>query len=82
MKNVNVVKNPLEGVLVPEMIIKLKQGVGRLIRNKTDKGIVSIIDSRLGDKSKANYKEKVWQALPIKQRTNSLKELQSFYDNL
>ena len=75
-------KNPLEEVLVPEMIIKLKQGVGRLIRNKTDKGIVSIIDSRLGDKSKASYKEKVWQALPIKQRTNSLKELQSFYDNL
>ena len=68
-------KNPLEEVLVPEMIIKL-------IRNKTDKGIVSIIDSRLGDKSKASYKEKVWQALPIKQRTNSLKELQSFYDNL
>lgn len=75
-------KNPLEEVLVPEMIIKLKQGVGRLIRNKTDKGIVSIIDSRLGDKSKASYKEKVWQALPIKHRTNSLKELQSFYDNL
>lgn len=75
-------KNPLDEVLVPEMIIKLKQGVGRLIRNKTDKGIVSIIDSRLGDKSKANYKEKVWQALPVKQRTNNLAELKKFYDSL
>lgn len=75
-------KNPLNEVLVPEMIIKLKQGVGRLIRNKTDKGIVSIIDSRLGDKSKVSYKEKVWQALPIKQKTNDINDLQRFYDDL
>lgn len=75
-------KNPLDEVLVPEMIIKLKQGVGRLIRNKSDKGIVSIIDSRLGDKSKASYKEKVWQALPIKAKTNNLVDLARFYKNL
>ena len=36
-------------VRVPEMIIKLKQGIGRLIRNYTDTDIVSIIDSRLRD---------------------------------
>ena len=76
------VKNPLDEVLVPEMIIKLKQGVGRLIRNKSDKGIVSIIDSRLGDKSKASYKDKVWQALPIKAKTNNLEDLARFYKAL
>jgi ATP-dependent DNA helicase DinG len=32
---------------VPEAIIKLKQGFGRLIRSKTDRGIVVILDSRV-----------------------------------
>jgi ATP-dependent DNA helicase DinG len=31
---------------VPEMLIKLRQGVGRLIRTETDTGLVSILDSR------------------------------------
>jgi ATP-dependent DNA helicase DinG len=35
---------------VPEAIIKLKQGVGRLIRSKTDKGIIAILDSRIKTK--------------------------------
>ncbi|WP_281818271.1 helicase C-terminal domain-containing protein [Vallitalea longa] len=29
------------------MIIKLKQGVGRLIRSETDTGVTSILDSRM-----------------------------------
>lgn len=32
---------------LPSAIIKFKQGFGRLIRNKTDKGIVVILDSRI-----------------------------------
>ena len=32
---------------LPEAILRLKQGFGRLIRNKTDKGIVAILDSRV-----------------------------------
>ena len=35
---------------VPEAIIRLKQGVGRLIRSKTDRGIVVILDSRVRTK--------------------------------
>ena len=33
----------------PEMIIKLRQGVGRLIRTETDTGLVSILDARATD---------------------------------
>ncbi|MDR1321187.1 MAG: ATP-dependent DNA helicase [Gracilibacteraceae bacterium] len=33
-------------VVVPEMLIKLKQGHGRLIRSETDTGVVAILDSR------------------------------------
>ena len=39
--------NPFLEYSLPEAIIKLRQGFGRLIRNKTDKGIVVILDSRV-----------------------------------
>src|SRR5262249_17333379 len=32
---------------VPQAVIKLKQGFGRLIRNKTDTGLVVILDPRV-----------------------------------
>ena len=39
--------NPFMEYSVPEAIIRLKQGFGRLIRSKSDKGIVVILDSRV-----------------------------------
>jgi ATP-dependent DNA helicase DinG len=33
-------------VVVPEMLVKLKQGFGRLIRTETDTGVIAILDSR------------------------------------
>ena len=43
------------------MIIKFKQGFGRLIRSKSDKGIVVILDSRIVNKS---YGQKFIAAIP------------------
>ena len=74
--------DPLMDVQVPEMIIKLKQGIGRLIRNFTDSGIISIIDPRLRDAPPARYHDTVWDALPVKNRTNSIRELRKFYQAL
>lgn len=42
--------NPFFDYQVPEAIIKLKQGVGRLIRSRTDTGIVAILDPRIRTK--------------------------------
>jgi ATP-dependent DNA helicase DinG len=39
--------NPFVEFQVPEAVIKLKQGFGRLIRTKTDRGIVAILDPRI-----------------------------------
>ena len=75
-------KNALMDVLLPEMIIKLKQGIGRLIRNFTDTGIVSIIDPRLADGGKSPYRDLTWDALPIKNRTSDIKALSAFYQSL
>lgn len=54
-----------EAVIVPEMIIILKQGVGRLIRTKQDKGLLVLLDSRM-NKPIYKHKEAVLDALPIK----------------
>jgi ATP-dependent DNA helicase DinG len=40
-------ENPFFTYQLPTAIIKFKQGFGRLIRNKTDKGIVVVLDSRI-----------------------------------
>ncbi|MFA6663810.1 MAG: helicase C-terminal domain-containing protein, partial [Lachnospiraceae bacterium] len=78
----SVAKDPLMDVQVPEMIIKFKQGIGRLIRNFTDTGIVSIIDSRLRDNPKSRYYDVAWASLPIHNRTTSLTELEEFYHKI
>lgn len=46
---------------LPEAILKLRQGVGRLIRNKNDHGIIAILDSRMVNKS---YGKAFLKALP------------------
>ncbi|HEV7301986.1 MAG TPA: helicase C-terminal domain-containing protein [Tepidisphaeraceae bacterium] len=53
--------NPFMDYSVPEAIIKLKQGFGRLIRSKTDRGIVVILDSRVTQK---RYGKMFLDALP------------------
>jgi ATP-dependent DNA helicase DinG len=53
--------NPFMEYSVPEAIIRLKQGFGRLIRSKTDTGIVVILDSRIKTK---RYGKRFLEALP------------------
>jgi len=46
---------------LPEAILKLRQGVGRLIRTKSDRGIIVILDNRIVTKP---YGRAFMQALP------------------
>ena len=46
---------------VPNAVIKMKQGVGRLIRNEEDKGIVMILDGRI---VKKGYRFTMFSSLP------------------
>lgn len=39
--------NPFMEYSIPEAVLKLRQGVGRLIRSAKDKGIVAILDNRI-----------------------------------
>ena len=42
---------PFQEIALPSAVIKFRQGVGRLIRSKTDKGIVVVLDSRIVSKA-------------------------------
>jgi ATP-dependent DNA helicase DinG len=54
-------RNPFNEYQLPSAIIKFKQGFGRLIRSKDDKGIVVILDSRIVNK---RYGAKFLSAIP------------------
>lgn len=72
----NCYKDGFDKVYIPEMLIKLKQGVGRLIRGYDDKGVITILDSRLSNNKK--YLSRVKEALPIKNITTDIKEVEKF----
>ena len=63
-------------VLVPEMLIKLKQGFGRLIRTETDTGVCAILDSRARDGGA--YHDRVLAALPPSRVTSSVEAVRQF----
>jgi ATP-dependent DNA helicase DinG len=53
--------NPFMEYSVPEAILKMRQGVGRLIRTERDKGLVCILDNRILTK---RYGQAFLKALP------------------
>jgi ATP-dependent DNA helicase DinG len=61
---------------LPEAIINLKQGAGRLIRDETDRGVLMICDPRIISKS---YGKRVWQSLPSFKRTRLQEEVVAFF---
>ena len=61
---------------VPQAVITLKQGAGRLIRDETDRGVLMICDPRLVDKP---YGKRIWRSLPPMKRTRELAEVEAFF---
>ncbi len=64
---------------LPEAIINLKQGAGRLIRDEGDRGVLMICDPRLISKP---YGKRIWQSLPPFKRTRDTAEVIEFFRNL
>jgi len=61
------------------MLIKLRQGVGRLIRSETDTGVISILDSRAGKSGR--YHNAVIAALPTCSVTTDIGQIGKFLRN-
>ncbi|MDZ7860118.1 MAG: helicase C-terminal domain-containing protein [Candidatus Krumholzibacteriota bacterium] len=53
--------NPFQELFLPEAILRLKQGIGRLIRRKDDRGMIVILDSRIHNRS---YGRHILSSLP------------------
>ncbi len=70
-------KDPFRSVYLPIMMMKLKQGIGRLIRNHNDYGILSIIDKRvhIGQKS---YTSLIRSLLEPSEITDDIKRVKRF----
>lgn len=61
---------------LPQAVITLKQGAGRLIRAETDRGVLMICDTRLVDKP---YGRRIWQSLPPFKRTREIEVVEAFF---
>jgi ATP-dependent DNA helicase DinG len=60
---------------IPRASMLLAQATGRLIRTATDRGVVAVMDPRLG---KANYRWDIVKALPPMKRTRHRAEAEAF----
>ena len=61
---------------LPEAIINLKQGAGRLIRDVEDRGVLMLCDPRVISKP---YGRRIWQSLPPFRRTRVQAEVIEFF---
>ncbi len=61
---------------VPQAVITLKQGIGRLIRSRTDRGVIAILDPRLRTKG---YGKDFLRSLPRMKITSEVEDIESVF---
>jgi Rad3-related DNA helicase len=61
---------------LPQAILQLKQGLGRLLRARDDRGVLAILDTRLHTKG---YGRRVLEALPPARRTSDIADVERFF---
>ncbi|MBK5930007.1 ATP-dependent DNA helicase [Halochromatium salexigens] len=68
--------NPFRDFQLPQAVIALKQGTGRLIRDPQDRGVLVVCDPRLRSRS---YGRVFLDSLPPMRRTDALDDLAAFF---
>jgi ATP-dependent DNA helicase DinG len=69
--------NPFYDYQVPQAAIALKQGFGRLIRSKSDRGVLVLLDNRI---TKQRYGQVFFDSLPDYGFTTRLEDVEKFFD--
>jgi ATP-dependent DNA helicase DinG len=69
--------NPFMDYQLPAAIIALKQGLGRLIRNSTDRGVLSVLDVRM---VKSRYGRFFIESLPGMPLIHDLQAIRRFFE--
>jgi ATP-dependent DNA helicase DinG len=62
---------------IPQAALALKQGFGRLIRSRSDRGVLVLLDNRI---SKQRYGQVFFDSLPNYTFTTKISEVESFFD--
>lgn len=76
--------NPFKSYALPKATLRMRQGLGRLIRSKEDKGVMIVLDHRLID---AHYSSQILDALPkelpveVKEMKEMMKEIIIFLES-
>ena len=69
--------NPFYDYQVPQAAIALKQGFGRLIRSKSDRGALVLLDNRI---TKQRYGQVFFDSLPAYGFTTEAADVEKFFD--
>jgi ATP-dependent DNA helicase DinG len=69
-------RNPFNELQLPQAVLQLKQGAGRLIRDESDRGVLMLCDPRLVSRP---YGARILKSLPPMKPTRSLEEVQAFF---
>jgi ATP-dependent DNA helicase DinG len=69
--------NPFYDYQIPQAAIALKQGFGRLIRSKTDRGVLVLLDNRI---TKQRYGQVFFDSLPDYGFTIRIEDVEKFFD--
>jgi ATP-dependent DNA helicase DinG len=68
-------RNAFAEYQVPEAVLALKQGFGRLIRARTDRGILAILDNRI---QRMQYGKIFLESLPAYETTRNIGDVERF----
>jgi len=69
--------NPFMEYQLPSAIISLKQGFGRLIRKRSDRGVLAILDGRI---LTARYGRFFFDSLPEMTVSNEMEDIRGFFE--
>ncbi|MBN2361073.1 MAG: ATP-dependent DNA helicase [Deltaproteobacteria bacterium] len=69
-------EHPFTALALPQAMLDLKQGVGRLVRSSTDRGVIAILDGRLVTRS---YGRRFFAALPEAPVVRDLTQVADFF---
>jgi ATP-dependent DNA helicase DinG len=68
--------NPFGELQLPQAVLSLKQGAGRLIRDETDRGVLMLCDPRVASRA---YGRRILASLPPMKPTRDLAEVRRFF---
>jgi ATP-dependent DNA helicase DinG len=70
-------RNPFFTYQLPTAVISLRQGIGRLIRDVTDRGVLMVCDPRL---LKRSYGQIFLDSVPAMRRSRNIEDVQAFFE--